>query len=82
MMKTHEAKNIFTLLKTAYHLYFSIEEEKQWIILLEKFGDFEITRERLERYILSGYTEAPTMAHLLSKNILVGLVDITDKLYR
>lgn len=81
MMKTHEAKNIFTLLKTAYHLHFSIEE-KQWIILLEKFGDFEITRERLERYILSGYIEAPTMAHLLSKNILVGLVEITDKLYR
>lgn len=70
MMERNEANDIFTLLKTAYHLQFTILEEINWKDMLVKFGDYKVTRKRLENYIVCGNTHAPTIAYLIGLNNL------------
>ncbi|WP_301420192.1 hypothetical protein [Mammaliicoccus lentus] len=82
MMKTYEAKNIYALLTSAYFIRFTDDQYVQWIIMLEKFGDYSVTRDRLEQYIVSGNNQAPTMAYLIGKNVLEELRDMNNQLYR
>ena len=82
MMKTDEAKNIVALLTSAYHLKFTDNQYVQWIIMLENFGEYRVTNERLQKYILTGNTEAPTMAFLIGKNVLEDLLNVEKQLFR
>ncbi len=81
-MNTYEAKNIVALLTSAYHLKFTDNQYIQWIIMLENFGEYRVTNERLQKYILTGNTEAPTMAFLIGKNVLEDLLNVEKQLFR
>ncbi|MCJ0942889.1 hypothetical protein [Mammaliicoccus sciuri] len=81
-MNTYEAKNIVALLTSAYHLKFTDNQYVQWIIMLENFGEYRVTNERLQKYILTGNTEAPTMAFLIGKNVLEDLLNVEKQLFR